>query len=606
MKTILVLLLALAGTMASAQKSKKPIESGDPRLAGLDAEMEKFLTTSKASSFAVAIVEKNKVIYAKGFGLIDAANNVPATENSLYAIGSCTKAFTATLIGLLEKDGKVNLDKPVRNYLPELKFYNDDMNDHITLRDMMCHRTGLPRHDLSWYLFPTTRDSLIQRMQYLQPNAELRSVYQYNNFMFMAQGRVAEKINGKPWEQQVKEQLFAPLGMSNSSLTANGLKGNTNLAVPYTLEKDSSLKILKHYPIDGMGPAGSIYSSVADMAKWVQAWIYGGKFNGKEIIPAAFVKSATSGQMISNGNPPDIKRPDINFGTYGFAWGMTSYKGHYRVEHGGNIDGFTASTSFFPTDSIGIIVLTNQNGSWVPSLVRNTIADRMLKLARYDWIGEQIKDLVKNKKAADSAKKVSADNRIISKPTHAASAYTGLFSNPGYGTMELLLKGDSLWASTPKYNVWLEHWHYDVFVPYILEPGDKIDTSGRPNMRFQFNTNLSGEIESINLFGVEDPSIPLVFKRIPKVEGLSAGALKDYTGDYDLGGMVVKLYEKNGTLFALVPGQPDYELQYLGNDKFKLKILDGYYLQFSRDDNKWVKSGTFVQPNGNFTATRKK
>ncbi len=605
MKPFLISIICLFTIQLQAQKKTTP-PAGDPRLQGLEAEMEQFLKISKASSFAVAIVEKNKVIYAKGFGYSDVANKVPATENTLYAIGSCTKAFTASLIGLLQKDGKVDLDKPVRDYLPELKFYNDDMNDHITLRDMMCHRTGLPRHDLSWYLFPTTRDSLIQRIQFMQPTAEPRTRYQYNNFMFLAQGKVAEKINGKPWEQQVKEQLFTPLGMTNSTLTANTLKGNPNLAVPYGLEKDSTLKILNHYPIEGMGPAGSIYSSVSDMAKWVQTWVSGGKLNGKEILPAGYIKEAMSGQMISNGNPPGMRRPDIQFGMYGFAWGMTSYKGHYRVEHGGNIDGFSASTSFFPTDSIGIIVLVNQNGSWVPSLVRNTIADRMLKAAKYDWLGEQVKDLAKAKATADSAKGKTASNRKQAKPTHDLSDFTGLFSHPGYGTLEVFRKGDSLMASTPKYNVWLEHWHYDVFVPYILEPGDKIDTADRPGMRLQFNTGANGDIESLNMIGMEDPSIPLVFKRMPKLEALNAEALKDYLGEYELPGTTVKVYAQKETLFASVPGQPDYELQYLGKDKFKLKVLEGFYMQFVRDENKAVNAATFIQPNGSFTANKKK
>ncbi len=605
MKALLFSFICLISIPLQAQK-KTITPAADTRLQGLEAEMEQFLKTSKASGFAVAIVEKNKVIYAKGFGYSDAANKVPATENTLYAIGSCTKAFTASLIGLLQKEGKVELDKPVRTYLPELKFFNNGMNDQITLRDMMCHRTGLPRHDLSWYLFPTTRDSLIQRIQYQQPTAEPRTRYQYNNFMFLAQGKVAEKLNGKPWEQQVKEQLLTPLGMDHSSLTANALTGNPHLAVPYGLDKDSSLEILKHYPIEGMGPAGSIYSSVTDMAKWVQTWIYGGKLNGREILPAGYIKEAISGQMITNPNPPDTRRPDIQFGTYGFGWTMTSYKGHYRVEHGGNIDGFSASTSFFPTDSIGIIVLVNQNSSWVPSLVRNTIADRMLKLTRYDWLGEQVKDLLKAKAAADSARGKTTSNRKTAKPSHDLTDFTGLYNHPGYGTLEVFRKGDSLMASTPKYQIWLEHWHFDVFVPLIFEPGDKLDTAERSNMRFQFNTGLNGEIESLNMAGMEDPSIPLVFKRIPKLEALNGERLKDYLGEYELPGATVKVYAQKEVLFASVAGQPDYELQYLGNDKFKLKSLEGFYMQFVRDENKAIKAATFIQPNGNFTANRKK
>jgi hypothetical protein len=424
--------------------------------------------------------------------------------------------------------------------------------------------------------------------------------------MFLAQGRVAEKINGIPWEQQIQEKFFGPLGMTQSGLTAKSLMGNKNLAVPYGLENDSIIKKLTHYPIDGMGPAGSIYSSVSDMAKWVQTWIHGGKWNGKEILPAAYVREAMSGQMIVNGTPPDMKRPDIHFGTYGFGWNMTSYKGHYRVEHGGNIDGFSASTSFFPTDSIGIVVLVNQDGSWLPSMVRNTIADRLLKQPKYDWMGDRLKDLAAAKSAADSAKLTARTNRKQAKPSHPLDDYAGLYAHPGYGTLELWRKGDSLWGATPKYSMWLEHWHFDVFVPYLLDTGDKIDTANRSAMRFQFNMSPTGDIESLNMIGMEDPSIPLVFKRSPKIQPLDSAALSAYVGDYDLRGTPIKVYISKGTLFVLVPGQPDYELQYTGNDKFKLKVLDGYYLQFGKEAAQQAATATFVQPNGNFTANRKK
>ena len=604
MKRLFFLLMAFCTTMALAQK-KNIATATDTRLQGLEAEMEAFLKAGKASSIAVAIVEKNKVIYAKGFGYSDAANKVAATEKSLYAIGSCTKAFTSSLIGLLQQDGKLDIDKPVRSYLPELKFYNDNLNNHITLRDMMCHRTGLPRHDLSWYLFPTTRDSLIQRIQYLQPNADIRMKYQYNNFMFMAQGQVAQKITGMPWEEQIKQKLLTPLGMKGTTFTANSLKGNALLAEPYSLNEDSSLKLLPHYPIEGMGPAGNIYSSASEMALWVQAWINGGKLNGKEILPASYAREAISSQMISSAGLPNSKRPEIHFSNYGFGWDLTSYKGHYRVDHGGNIDGFSTNVSFFPTDSIGIVVLVNQDGSWVPNMVRNTIVDRLLKLPKYDWLGEKVKDMASAKAALDSANKAVAITRKPVKMNHALKDYEGLYNHPGYGTLDVKRKGDSLMAATPKYNIWLEHWHFDIFVPYILSPGDKIDTVNRSGMRVQFNTNVNGDVESLNMIGLEDPSIPLVFKRSPKLLALDSAALTVYVGNYELSGTPIKVYISKGILYVLVPGQPDYELQYVGDNKFKLKVAEGYFLQFGKDANQKIDKATFVQPNGNFTAIRK-
>ena len=156
----------------------------DKRIVALEPQLQKLLSDWKAAGFAVAVVDKNRIIYAKGFGYRDMEKKLPVTPNTLFAIGSCTKAFTSSLIGMLQKENKVELDKPVHQYLPQLNFFNTGMTNTISLRDMMSHRTGLPRHDFSWYLFPTSRDSIINRIQYMEPTAGVRDRWQYNNFMF--------------------------------------------------------------------------------------------------------------------------------------------------------------------------------------------------------------------------------------------------------------------------------------------------------------------------------------------------------------------------------------------------------------------------------------
>ena len=293
------------------------------------------------------------------------------------------KPLQLRLWGCLHKDGKLDLDKPANNYLSGLRFYNDEMNNGISVRDMMSHRTGLPRHDYSWYYFNTaSRDSFVQRIQYQQPTAKLRDRWQYNNFMFLAQGSIAEKLTGKSWEQNIRENFFQPLGMSKSNFSVADLAKAEDASVGYGLKKDSIIKKIPYYNIDAMGPAGSINSSVTEMSSWLMTWINGGKYNGKEIIPASYFAQAISTQAIIGAGLPTKERPDVHFSTYGLGWFLASYRGHYRVEHGGNIDGFSASTSFFPTDSIGIVVLTNQNGSRIPAIVRNILSDRMLETER--------------------------------------------------------------------------------------------------------------------------------------------------------------------------------------------------------------------------------
>ncbi len=359
MKFTFTFLLSLFSLAMVAQKTSKTKD----RFAGIDTAVARILKDWKAAGFAVAVVEKNKVVYAKGFGYKDWEAKEPVTTNTQFAIGSCTKAFTAALLGLLVKDGKVDLDKPVKTYLPDLNFYNDDMNDNVTLRDMMSHRTGVSRYDYSWYYFPTSsRDSLMKRMQYMEPSEPLRRKWQYNNFMYLLQGMVTEKMTGKSWEDNIRERIFKPLGMTNSNVGLAEWVKAADIAKGYRVKDESFISKTDYYDISGMAPAGSINSSVNDMSKWLMAWINAGKFEGKEVLPSSYLAEAMSSQMVVAGALPSAERPDVHMSNYGLGWSLLSYRGHYRVEHGGNIDGFSASTSFFPSDSIGIVVLVNQDG----------------------------------------------------------------------------------------------------------------------------------------------------------------------------------------------------------------------------------------------------
>ena len=580
----------------------------DKRFAGLDTAFARVLKNWNAAGFAVAVVEKNKVVYSKGFGFRNVEKKLPVTPNTLFAIGSCTKAFTASLIGMLQQNGKVDLDKPVRNYFPELKFFRDEMNDHITLRDMMCHRTGLPRHDFSWYFFPSSsRDSLIQRIQYMEPSAGLREKWQYNNFMFLAQGVVVEKLSGKSWESNVREKIFAPLGMTHSVFSIEDLEKSDDAATGYGLKKDSILKKTEYYHIDAMGPAGSINSSVTDMSNWVITWINGGKYMGKEIIPASYLSEAISSQMVAGSGFPDKDRRDIIFSNYGFGWFLASYRGHYRVEHGGNIDGFSASTCFFPADSIGIIVLSNQEASTVPSIVRNLIADRMLGLKYSDW-NSDLKNAVNKEKAAakDIEKSASTGNRKTNAPpTHNLSDYAGLYSNPGYGTIEVSRTADSLFARVGSHTWWLRHQQYDIFEPFDKDAKDGIDTSDKSSP-IQFQMNTSGDIESA-LLNLEPSVKPLVFSRTAKPKEISRDSLQAFAGEYTLGPTTIKVYIKaEKTLYLFVPGQPEYELVPVDKNKFDIKSLNGYSIQFNKNEKNEVTELLAIQPNGTFKATRKK
>ncbi|SMD42953.1 CubicO group peptidase, beta-lactamase class C family [Aquiflexum balticum DSM 16537] len=596
-------LIFLVSLTSIAQKQK-----ADNRFEGLDSELNKVLETWNAAGFAVAVVEKDKIIYSKGFGYKDYENKIPITPNTLFAIGSSSKAFTSGLLGILREEKKLSFDDSPSKHIPDLRFYNNEMNNLITIKDIMTHRTGLPRHDLSWYFFTTqSRDSLMQRIQYQEPFAKPRENWYYNNFMFLTQGVIAERITGKTWEENIQEKFFDPLEMKTSNAVITGLKNGKDASFGYEVKNDSIIKKMDYYDIAAMGPAGSINSNVNEMSNWLITWINGGKFKGNQILPEAYVKEAMSPQMIMANSIPDKEFPDMHISTYGYGWMVSSYKGHYRVEHGGNINGFSANAAFFPMDSIGIVVLSNQNGSPIPGIVRNIISDRLLKVDKTDWnkVQKEKADEAK-KQASASQEQTTSIQKKGTKTSHLLAEFTGDYIHPGYGKIAIQFERDSLFASTPYQKVWLKHFHYNIFSLVGMEKG-KVDTTTVSPMQFNFRINNMGEIASLS-FKAEPMVDAIEFKRTPKEVALEKETLEKYTGDYDLGGQVAKFYLKEGnenTLFLFVAGQPEYELLSLGQHKFALKIADGYTVEFKEESNGKFQQAVFVQPNGTFKAERK-
>ena len=397
------------------------------------------------------------------------------------------------------------------------------------------------------------------------------------------------------------------MGMNTSNAVINGLKNGKEASLGYEVKNDSIIKKMDYYDIAAMGPAGSINSSVNEMSNWVISWINGGKFKGEQILPESYVKEAISPQMIMANSIPDKEFPDMHISTYGYGWMVSSYKGHYRVEHGGNINGFSANVAFFPTDSIGIVVLANQNGSLVPGIVRNIISDRLLKVDKTDWnkIQKEKADEAKKQAAAGQEKSASIQKKGT-KTSHLLAEFTGDYSHPGYGTVDIQFERDSLFGQTPYQKVWLKHFHYNIFSLVGMENG-RVDTTTVSPMQFNFRINNMGEIASLS-FKAEPTVDAIEFKRKPKEIAVNKETLEKYTGEYDLSGQTVKFYLKEGnenTLFLFVTGQPEYDLLAIGKDKFALKVADGFTIEFAEDENGNVKEAKFTQPNGVFVAKRK-
>jgi len=573
----------------------------DQRIVEIEDQLNEILIATKAAGYAVAVVEGNKTIYAKGFGYRDYENKIPVDENTLFAIGSSTKAFTSAILGQLENDGELSLNDKPSKYITDLNFYNDDMDNSITIKDLMSHRTGLPRHDWSWYLFPTkSKDSLMQRIQHQEPFTGIREKWHYNNFMFLLQGIVAERVTGKSWEDNIRDRFFKPLKMTRSNVSIDELLKSSNAAIGYGLKKDSIITKSSYYRISGMSPAGSINSSVNEMTNWLKMWIEKGKFEEKEVLPEAYINDAITPQMVMGGGVPDEEFPDMHFSTYGYGWMMSSYRGHYRVNHGGNIDGFSANVAFYPSDSLGIVVLANQNGSAIPGLVRNTIADLLLNTEKTDWV-ERFKE--RNKKNEEEENIKEEEETTLIKSSHSVFDFAGDYFHPGYGKFNITVDNDSLYANFKLMKFYLKNTSHDVFEPFeVTDEG--IDTSESGALRFNFSSNDAGEISNAKI-KVEATLDPIAFKRTPKLFEVEEEALESYVGEYEISGMTIKFYIKNkNKLYLFVPGQPEYELFPTGNQKFNLKALDGYKVEFISEGNT-ISGVKMIQPNGTFKAQKK-
>tara|TARA_B100000768_G_scaffold179414_1_gene197031 strand:+ start:324 stop:2111 length:1788 start_codon:yes stop_codon:yes gene_type:complete len=590
MKKILITLLSLLSI-------NNAFSQLDKRLKGLDSELEKVLKKLEEPGFAIAIVENDQILYSKGFGYRDYENKIKVDSNTLFAIGSATKSFTSSLLGVLREDEKLDFEDSPIDHINELRFYNSQMNDVISIRDMMSHRTGLPRHDASWYFFPTfSKDSLVSRVKHHKPFTSVRNQWWYNNFMFMLQGVIAERITNKTWSENIKEMIFDPLGMTRSNTSIAELENSENAAFGYSQD----FKKMDYYKIAGMGPAGSINSSVNEMSKWLITWINKGEYKGKKILPPNYTEEAISSQSVVVANLPDEDNPGLHLTNYGYGWFLSSYKGHYRVEHGGNIDGFSTSAAFYPSDKVGIIVLSNQNASNTPSIVRNIISDRMLDVKKTDWLKyhfDKLKEAELIQKELD--KNEDSDKIKGTNPSRSMNEYEGEYTNLGYGTFDISMKNDSLFMKIPTKTFWLSHHHYDTFLPYELKNG-KVNLEDESVIFITFSADQLGEIKKLST-GLE-PAIeePIYFDRKIKTIEIETSELDKYVGDFKFMKNMCKTYLKEDVLYVFIAGQPEHKLNPIGKHLFSFEKLEGYKVKFDVSKNEKVTHISFIQPNGTF------
>ena len=581
------------GTL-SAQKNAPAIIK---KLNAIEKELNTALVISKAPGFAIAVVYNNKIIYAKGFGYRDMENKLPVTPNTVFPIGSSTKAFTASLIGMLQDQGKIDLNASPKVYIPELQFYNSEMNAQINIKDLMTHRTGLPRHDAAWKVFSTqSKDTLLAKIAFQEPISPVRTQWRYNNFMYFLQGVLSERLTHKSWGQNIDERLFQPLEMTNSSTSISELKMNKEAAVGYYFENGLTTKT-DYYDIAAMEPAGAINSSVIDISKWMSAWLNNGLYDKKQVLPGSFVKEAMSSQMVITGRLPRPLDPSSFMMNYGYGWFVSAYKGHYRVDHGGNIDGFSANVALFPSDKLGIVILTNQNASGLPEIVRNIIADTLFNTVKTNWM-EQLEKRVQQQTKQDKPNIISS-----AKPLINLKAYTGSYLNKAYGAFDVVVENDSLYAKFPLETLWLNPTHPNVFESYYIE--NKLVKSQSKGRGIIFRTNLKGDVTALEI-NFEPTISPIVFKRSPlKITNANTASLEAFVGEYSYKNMLFKVLVEDNQLQMTINGKQLVHLLKTKTNQFSVVEKEGFTVSFELQDNKKATVLILHQPNGNFSAHRK-
>lgn len=568
-----------------------PLKTNQELLQGFDAWIEEQLKTWNEPGVAVAILRDDQVVLSKGYGLRDVANQLPMTEHTQLAIGSSTKALTATLVGTLVEEGKLDWDKPIKDYLPDLKLKDEVADRWITPADLLSHVSGLPRHDLAWYGSTATREELFERIRYFEPNATLRQRWQYNNFMFLAAGVLAERLAGAKWEQLIRERIFTPLGIEQASFSVSDLAAAPDHAVGYT-EKDGKLEPVPYRNIDTMGPAGSINTSVSELIKWVRLQLSNGEVDGKRIVqPATLQQLHTPRAFITK----DIQSREMPYMLYAMGWFVQPYRGHDLIHHGGNIDGFAAMAAFMPSERIGVVVLANKSGSPLPKLISLRAFDQLLDLEPSN-LGARLKAQADAAQAAEkSARKAAAGERKPNTtPSHPLAEFTGEFENAGYGLATVAVSGKQLTIKANSVDVPLDHWHYDVF----RAAGGDFE-----GLTLKFSTNLRGDIEAFDV--VIDPTVSAVrYNRLPPQSMSESAFLQQFAGEYLLESRAVRVSKKGNNLWMLVDGQPEYKLLPYRGTTFDLDKLTGYSVRFVVEGEK-VTEIKFIQPEGVYTAKRK-
>jgi CubicO group peptidase (beta-lactamase class C family) len=547
----------------------------------------------KVPGLAVAVVQNGEVALVRAYGLRDVETGLKVTTDTQFLIGSVTKSFTATGLALLVDERRLDWKKPVRDCIPEFRLHDAVATDRVTVRDLLCHHSGLPRHDWVWVPGDLSPAQMLAAMRYLEPSDDIRSTHQYSNLGYLVASIVAERVSGQSWSEFTRARLTDKLHM-NVTFTAEDLAATADAAMPYAMDGDTRLRA-KLWPIR-ITAAGGINTSIASFANWLRLHLDKGEFEGQWLLSPALIQQLQL-PRVHVGASEFAEYGDVHCGL-GFRshW----YRGERVVWHTGGFIGWSTLMTMLPDRGVGVAVFTNRDPNPVTEILANHVFDRVSGKEPIPWLDrfrERRRKALAQIEVDRQARK--AARRLDTRPSHDLADYAGDYDHPGYGRITITHgEGTLNWAyrgmSEP-----LAHRHYDTFelpeAPGRLLP-DRLAIS--------FSTDREGNIAS--LAAPFEPLVKdIVFTRSPAGDCMDPAFRQQCTGAFSLGATTVVVgQDKNGQLTLTVGSQPTYKLRPHQSRTFAIDELEGFRVEFHLSRDGEVDELFFHQPNGTFLARR--
>ena len=454
-----MLTLPLAGATAQTRPAVDP-------LAGFDAYVSKAVSDWKVPGLAIAVVKDGRIVFAKGYGVRELGKPAPVDTQTLFAIGSTTKAMTSASLGMLVDEGKLKWDDRVTKILPSFQLADPYVTRELTVRDLLTHRAGLGNADVLWYRRDNSPEEVIRRVRFAEPAYSFRSSFIYQNIMYAVAGDVVAATSGIPWERFVRTRIFAPIGMVNSVPLLDSAARRNNVAAPHDLVGDT-IRVISNASVDAVASAGAVWASVADMARWMNFVLDSARVGGRRLLkPETYAEWLKPETMVTPEEfYPTARLTKPHWTTYAFGWFQEDYRGKMVDFHTGSIDGMVAIIGLVPDERLGVYVMANLDHAEVRHALMYRVFDAYLGNPPRDWSSDFLRLYGGIRAAADSARRRTIARRIPdTHPSLALARYAGTYTDSLVGDVVVSWENGTLRLRTSSTHAGtLEHWEYDTF-----------------------------------------------------------------------------------------------------------------------------------------------